>query len=126
MEGICRQDIREKRFQQSRDGGLAEPPQSQRRDRDPQRRDREVLVEVVECIPEELGPGAPFRDELIDRGATDADVRELRGDEESVQPHQDERGEHLTPRDRELDHAPPPRCENRSDRCIPGLAPVGA
>jgi len=106
------EDRREHGLDQRRDGGFADPAQSQRGDGDAQLRRREVVVEIVQRRPEGAGAGsAPF-DHLVDRCRPHADECELGGDEKPVECDQKQRREQPARREQEVRHqSPSPACQ---------------
>jgi len=64
----------------------------------------EVVVEVRHHVLEGAGAGAALLDELLDGGRAHPHERELRGDEEAVQHHEEQRDGELRGGDTEVRH----------------------
>ena len=74
----------EQRAQHLREGGLAEPPERQRRERDAELARREVGGELLRDGLQEARAAAALLDELLQARGADLDEGELGGDEEAV------------------------------------------
>ena len=81
----------QQRLEQARERRLADPAQGQARQRDAELRRRQVGVEVREHVLGEPGAAVAFAELDLDLRRPHLDQRELRGDEEAVQDHEQDR-----------------------------------
>ena len=82
----------ERRGEERGHDGLADPAETDARDRDPELRRRDRIVEAFDRVRGRLRAAAAFGDPDVDLAAADGDQRELGGDEIAVREDEDEDG----------------------------------
>ncbi len=80
----------EERLNQRCDRGLAEEADADRGHRDPELARREDLIDLLELLEHLVHPGLALLGEGLEAPATAADQRELGGNEQAVDGHQQE------------------------------------
>ena len=83
-------DLAHQRLDDPGERRLAHPAEREARERDSELARREVGVEMIEHVARQLRRPAAARHQRVDLGRAELDERELRGDEEAVQEHQQE------------------------------------
>ena len=105
------------------DGGFADPAERECSERNAELDGGKKIVHRALELEDGAGSGPAEGDKLLHAGLTDADERELGGDEEAV--GQDEEGHHGSSDESPLEHGLILREEQRTRRCKELSAKVG-